>query len=78
MWRVVKLLMPRSRKILKRKDRFRSEKYSPYVAVPTLFCTVASIPKMASGLIKRFKAIIRKRLDRNFFCMRQVNAKVDY
>jgi len=40
-------------------------KYPPYASLPTAFCTPASINKMDSGLISRFKNKERAKSENN-------------
>src|ERR1051325_4115258 len=61
--------MPRSSRILSRKVKLKSAKYTPKFSVPTAFCTCLSIPSIQYGLMSRFKKSRRARLVTNFFCM---------
>ena len=66
--RLLKLVIPRSRRILKRNVKLNIAKYNPY-SEPTIFWTVLSIPKIQTGFTRKFKNRSNTRFVRNFLCI---------
>ncbi len=65
--RLLKLVNPKSRKILRSNEKLKITKYSPKLIFPTCPWTLGSTIIVQNGLIKRFKTKRIARSNMNFF-----------